>query len=177
MVSDDQTFIIRKKNQFNIIPFYQLMKIKQKNIELIPTFLISSISLKKDLFNYLAPELQVASRLKSSFGDISTIVDLGKSGFKVEKKSLPLKAIVLMKLTGKIKSKIKLIDSTDCYKKIIPFFFEKDLYKKDYLIDERMSKIREDFCTNMCAKIPMYGLKFGVDYPKIGLKVKKIMKF
>ena len=177
MVSDDQTFIIKKKNQFNIIPFYQLMKVKQKNIELIPTFLISSISLKRDVFNYLAPELKVKARLKSTYGDISTIVDIKESGFKIEKNQLPIKAIIFMKLTGKIKSKIKLFDKKDCYNKVLPFFFEKDIYRKDYLIDEKLIKERENFCKEICDKIPLYQLKFGVDYSKIGTKIKKTIRF
>ena len=177
MVSDDQAFIIKKKNQFNVIPFYQLMKVKQKNIELIPTFLISSINMKRDVFNYLAPELKVRARLKSTYGDISTIVDVEESGFKIEKKSVPLKAIIFMKLTGKIKSKIKLIENQDSYNKVLPFFFEKDYYRKDYLIDEKLIIIREKFCKELCEKIPLYQLQFGVDYSKIGTKIKKIIHF
>ena len=176
-VSDDQTFITKKKDQFSIIPFYQLMKVKQKNIELIPTFLISSINLKKDVFTYLAPELKVKARLKSSYGEISTIVDIKESGFKVETKKLPLKAIILIKLTGKIKSKVKLIENPDSYKKIITFFFEKDFYKKDYLIDAHLINEREKFCEEICSNIPIYGLKFGVDYSKIGNKIKKMIHF
>ncbi|MHA1765017.1 MAG: hypothetical protein ACTSVK_02035 [Promethearchaeota archaeon] len=153
------------------------MKIKQKNIELIPTLLLSSISLKKDVFNYLAPKLHLKARLKSSFGDISTIIDPEKSGFLVEKKSVPLKAIIIMKLTGKITSKIKLIEKKEGPKKLNKFLFEKDTYKLKYLIDDEKIKKREEFCEHICSQIPLYQLKFGVDYPKIGIKIKKIVKF
>jgi len=178
MVSDDQTFLLKKKNKIQALPFYNSMKIKQKNVELIPSFLLSGIGMKRDYFNKIAPELSVIARIKSSYGSIATIVDPVASGFKVEKKVIPVKAIIMMKLTGKIKSKIKLLDnSDDIRKKIFQYFLEKSYYHKDYLINDEMIKKRQMFSDEICSKIPIYQLKFGVDFAKIGNKLKKIVHF
>ncbi len=178
MVSDDQTFLMKKKNKIFSIPFYNSMKIKQKNIELIPSFLLSGIGMKRDIFNKLAPELNVIARLKSSYGSIATIVDPVTSGFKVEKKNIPVKAVIMMKLTGKIKSKMKLLENSEALQnKIFQYFLEKSFYHKDYVITEEMINKRKLFSDEICSKIPIYQLKFGVDFAKIGVKIKKILKF
>ena len=83
-----------------------------------------------------------------------------------------------MKLTGKIKSKLKLLENSEAIKnKIFQYFLEKSFYHKDYIIDEGMVNKRQDFSNEICDKIPIYQLKFGVDFAKIGTKIKKSVHF